>query len=369
MKQKQKVQSILKLGDIKINGDRSWDIQVHNPKLYGRILAGDSMALGESYMDGWWDVDSLDQFFCHIFQAKLHEKVKNIGLLWTILMVKIWNMQNISRAFEIAYKHYDIGNAFFKNMLDKRLVYSCGYWRNAENLDQAQEAKLDLICRKLQLEPDMSVLDIGCGWGSLVKFASEKYGVKCVGINVSKEQLKYCNELCMGLPVEFRLQDYREVTEKFDRIISVGMFEHVGPKNYRTYMKVVYNCLKPDGLFLLHTISKNVTSKSFDPWTNKYIFPNAYLPSARQITTASEGLFVIDDWHSFGKDYDKTLMAWYKNFITNWDSIKENYSERFFRMWKYYLLSSTANFRTGEHQLWQIVFSREGRKAGYQSIR
>jgi len=369
MKQEKKLQSILSLADIKINGTRSWDIQVHNPKLYKRILTGGSVALGESYMDGWWDVDSLDQFFSHILQAKLHEKVKNIRPFWAALKMKVRNMQNISRAIKSARKHYDIGNALFKTMLDKRLVYSCGYWRNAKNLEQAQEAKLDLICRKLQLEPDMTVLDIGCGWGSFVKFASEKYGVKCVGITVSKEQVKYCNELCTGLPVESRLKDYREVTEKFDRIISIGMFEHVGLKNYRTYMNVVYNCLKPDGLFLLHTIGKNVSLKSFDPWTNKYIFPNAYLPSARQITTASEELFVIDDWHSFGKDYDKTLMAWYKNFIASWDSIKENYSERFFRMWKYYLLSSRANFRTGEANLWQIVFSKEWRKADYQSIR
>jgi len=320
-------------------------------------------------MDGWWQADSPDQFFCHIFEAGLHEKVKDLGLLWAALKTTTWNMQNISRAFQVGKRHYDVGNDLFEKMLDKRLIYSCAYWKDAKNIDQAQEAKLDLICRKLRLKKDMSVLDIGCGWGGFARFISEKYGAECLGITVSKKQMELCNELSAGLPVEFRLIDYRDLSGKFDRIVSVGMFEHVGRKNYRRFMEVASSCLKPQGLFLLQTIGQDLTSKPFDPWIHKYIFPNGYIPSAMQITEASEKLFVLDDWHSFGKDYDKTLMAWHENFIENWDSIKKNYSGRFFRMWKYYLLCSAATFRTGENRLWQILFSKPGKEADCQRVR
>ena len=157
-------------------------------------------------------------------------------MMWNVLKARLVNLQSTSRAYNIGKKHYDIGNELYKNMLDKRMNYSCGYWKNSKTLDQAQEAKLDLICKKVGLKPGMKILDIGCGWGSFVKFAAEKYKVKAVGITVSKEQAKLARELCKGLPIEIRLQDYRELNEKFDRIISIGMFEHVGPKNYKTYV-------------------------------------------------------------------------------------------------------------------------------------
>lgn len=277
-------------------------------------------------------------------------------------------MQSKSRAYEVGKRHYDIGNDLYKAMLDKRMAYSCGYWRTAKTLEQAQEAKLDMACKKLGLKKGMRVLDIGCGWGSFVKYAAEKYGVKCVGITVSKEQVKFARDVCKGLPVEIRLQDYRNLNEKFDRIISIGMFEHVGYKNYRPYMKLVNNCLKPDGLFLLHTIGGNVSTSSTDPWINKYIFPNSMLPSAKQVASAYEKLFVLEDWHSFGDDYGKTLMSWFRNFKKNWWQIKDNYNGRFYRMWEYYLLACAGSFRSRRNQLWQIVFSKKGVKGGYHSI-
>jgi cyclopropane-fatty-acyl-phospholipid synthase len=165
------------------------------------------------------------------------------------------------------------------------------------------------------------------------------------------------------------LQDYRELEEKFDRIISIGMFEHVGYRNYRTYMEVVHRCLKLDGLFLLHTIGGNTSVSSTDPWIDKYIFPNSMLPSAKQITSSAEGLFMLEDWHSFGHYYDNTLMAWYRNFTKNWHKIKDGYDQRFYRMWTYYLLSCAGAFRSRRNQLWQIVFSKNGEKGVYQSIR
>jgi cyclopropane-fatty-acyl-phospholipid synthase len=363
-------QELLDSSDIQINGNRPWDIQVHNPKFYERVLSGGSLALGESYMDGWWDCEALDQFFEKTLAGRLDKKLKtNIPLMWFLLKAKIINVQNRAKAFVIGKRHYDIGNRLFSIMLDKRINYSCGYWEKAKTLDEAQEAKLELICRKIGLEKGMQVLDIGCGWGAFAKYAAEKYGVKVRGITVSKEQARYAQKACQGLDVKIEMKDYRSLNEKFDRIVSVGMFEHVGFKNYRTYMKVVRERLKTDGLFLLHTIAGNTSAESTDPWISKYIFPNSMLPSAKQITMASEGLFMIEDWHSFGHYYDKTLMAWYNNFKTNWANLKNVYDERFFRMWTYYLLSCAGSFRSRRNQLWQVVFSRTGIEKNFQNIR
>jgi len=365
---KQKVQKILDLVDVKIDGNRPWDIKVHNSKFYRKVLASGSMGLGESYMDGWWDCDKLDQFFTKILEVKLDWSVKSLSLVWEGIKANALNLQSKARAFQVGEKHYDIGNDLYSLMLDKRLVYSCGYWKKAKNLDQAQEAKLDLVCRKIGLKKGDKVLDIGCGWGSFAKFAAEKYKAKVVGITISKEQVKLAKERCKGLPVEIRLEDYRNLNEKFDHIISLGMFEHVGVKNYRGYMKIVNKNLKDDGLFLLQTIGRNNNVKCDDPWTNKYIFPNGTLPSPKQITRASEGLFTLEDWHSLRHDYDKTLMAWVNNFKRNWGKLKGKYDERFRRMWIYYLMIFAAGFRSNKYQLWQIVFSKNGVKGGYNRV-
>ena len=363
---KKAVQKLLANVDIEINGNRPWDIQVNNPKLYSRILAGYSLALGESYMDGWWDCASLDQFFDRILSARLDRKVrKDRSLLFPFIKAKIINAQSRSKALIIGKRHYDIGNRLFSIMLDKGMNYSCGYWEKAATLDEAQEAKLDLICNKLLLKPGMTVLDIGCGWGGFAKWAAENYRVKVMGITVSQEQVKFARKYCKGLDVDIEFQDYRELRQPFDRIVSVGMFEHVGDRNYRTFMKVVHRCLKSDGLFLLHTIAGNSSVHSVDPWISKYIFPNSMLPSAKQISTAYEKRLVLEDWHSFGHFYDPTLMAWHRNFTRNWDSIKDMYDERFYRMWIYYLLSCAGSFRSRRNQIWQIVFSKNGVKGGY----
>lgn len=368
-KGKQAIEKILRGADVRIGGSRPWDIQVRNPDFYNRVLAGGSLALGESYMDAWWDCDALDQLFDNILSARLDKTVKkSMYLISAVIRSKLFNPQRSSKAFEIGKRHYDIGNDLFCLMLDKGLNYSCGYWHKATSLEEAQKDKLDLICRKIGLSPGMKVLDIGCGWGSFAKYAAETYGAEVLGITVSKEQVKLTRECCDGLPVRIELRDYRELDETFDRIVSVGMFEHVGAKNYREYMTVVHQCLKPDGLFLLHTIGGNSSTFKTDPWIGKYIFPNSMLPSARQITTAAEGLFVQEDWHSFGHYYDKTLMAWYQNFTENWSRIKKNYDERFFRMWSYYLLSCAGSFRARRNQLWQIVFSKNGLRKGYTRI-
>lgn len=367
---KSTAQDLLSLAKININGTNPQDMKVHNESLYKNVLTTGNLGLGEAYMSKWWDCDRLDIFFDQVLSAQLDQKIKkDKKILLQLLLAKIFNLQSTKRAFIIGEKHYDNGNDLYENMLDKRLTYTCGYWKDAQNLDQAQEAKLDLTCRKLGLKPGQRILDIGCGWGSFVKYAAEKYGVKAVGITVSKEQKKLADNLCQGLPIEIRLQDYRDVNEKFDHIASLGMIEHVGYKNYNTYMQTAHRCLKDNGLFLLHTIGGNKSVTSTDAWMNKYIFPNSMLPSIKQLAKSIEGLFVLEDLHNFSADYDKTLMAWYKNFKTNWDKIKNNYDERFYRMWKYYLLSCAGTFRARKNQLWQIVLSKNGVPGGYTSIR
>ena len=293
---KDTVTKLLSLAGININGNNPWDITVNNDSFYNMVMAWGSLGLGESYVNGWWECQKLDEFFFRILCKDIENQVKkNWILVARGLGARIFNLQSQKRAFQIGEKHYDIGNDLFIKMLDKRITYSCGYWRNADNIDEAQEHKLDLICRKLDLHPGMRMLDIGCGWGSLAKYAAENFQVAVVSITVSREQVELAQTLCEGLPVEIRLQDYRDVSERFDRIASVGMIEHVGYKNYRTFVQVAYRCLEQNGLFLLHTIGGNQSRVSVDPWINRYIFPNGMLPSLKQLGSAIEGLFVMED--------------------------------------------------------------------------
>lgn len=370
-KYKSLVKELLSVAGIEINGSNPWDIQVHDERIYKRLVTEVELGLGESYMDNWWDVQNLDEMIYKIIKADLQNKVKrNLKIAFQLAGFYIINMQARRRAFIIGERHYDLGNDLFQNMLDRRMNYSCAYWKNAANLDEAQENKLELICKKLYLKPGMRVLDIGCGWGAFGKYAAEKYNVKTVGLTVSKEQVSLGKELCKGLPVEFRLQDYREINDKFDRIVSVGMIEHVGHRNYRNYFNIAKKNLVDDGLFLLHTIGEVRSVKNTDAWTHKYIFPNGMLPSIAQLAKSVEGLFVIEDLHNLGAYYDPTLIAWFNNFKSNWDKIKNQYSERFYRMWKYFLLSSAGAFRArNKNQLWQLVLSKKGVSGGYISVR
>ncbi|RCV91700.1 cyclopropane fatty acyl phospholipid synthase [Billgrantia montanilacus] len=360
------VADLLEQADIHINGSRPWDIRFNAHGVIDNALSRGNLGLGESYMNGDWDAERLDEFFYRLIRAQLPEKVNISKLLYHAISSRLLNRQSARRAWQVGEAHYDIGNDFYAAMLDSRMTYTCGYWKEASNLEEAQEAKLDLICRKLELEPGMRVLDIGCGWGSFMAYAAEHYGVECVGLTISREQAEYGKQLMKrGLPVEFRLQDYRDEAEQFDRIVSVGMFEHVGHKNYRTYMEMAHRCLRDDGLFLLHTIGKNVRNTSPDPWLDKYIFPNGELPAMGQVTDAAEELFVVEDVHNFGADYDKTLMAWHENFEAAWPQFAESYGERFYRMWRYYLLSCAGAFRARDIQLWQFVLSKQGVLGGY----
>jgi cyclopropane-fatty-acyl-phospholipid synthase len=364
---KQEVTDLFALADVQINGSRPWDIQVLDDAFYDRVLTDGSLGMGESYMAGWWESPALDQCIAHLLDAHLDKKV---AITWSSLLTYckalLVNMQDKKGAMKVIDQHYQLGNELYVGMLDPLMMYSCGYWKTSSSLERAQEAKCDLICRKLGFKRGMRVLDIGCGWGGFAKYAAQKYGVEVVGVTLSENQAALARERCEGFTVEIRVQDYRDVNEPFDRIVEIGMFEHVGAKNYKTFMEVVNRCLKPNGLFMLHTIGGNTSSRITDPWINKYIFPNGQLPSIQQIGQSIEGLFVMEDWHNFGADYDKTLMAWFRNFDQNWPDLKAHYDETFYRMWKYYLLSCAAAFRTRQIQLWQVVLSKSGVPGGYR---
>ncbi|MEA3588962.1 cyclopropane fatty acyl phospholipid synthase [Pseudidiomarina sp. 1APP75-27a] len=359
------IEKLLARADISINGSRPWDMQLHRADVLHDVLARGNLGLGEGYMRGDWDCEQLDEFFYRILRAQLGQEIKPTRFLWQHLKARWLNLQSRARAFQVGEQHYDLGNQLYQAMLDERMVYTCGYWQRAENLADAQRDKLELICQKLQLRPGMQLLDIGCGWGSFMKYAAENYSVRCVGVTVSKAQVELGEKMCAGLPIEFRLQDYREINEHFDAVVSIGMFEHVGQKNYDSFMEVAARSLKDDGLFLLHTIGRNRDVRGTDPWINRHIFPNGELPCLAHIDNSSRAHFTAEDIHNFGADYNRTLMAWSDNFERNWEQLSGDYDETFKRMWRYYLHSCAGAFRARDLQLWQWVFSKSGIEGGY----
>ena len=357
------VNELFAQADIEVNGTQPYDLQVNDKRFYRRFLADGALGFGESYVEGWWDCEQLAELMSKSFGAELDVIITgNWRTVLYLMLLRLTNLQRVSRAYQVGEVHYDIGNDLYRAMLDRRMVYSCGYWRDAANLDQAQEAKLDLICRKLHLAPGLTVLDLGCGWGALAKYAAENYGVSVVGTTVSRNQYELGRELCKGLPVELRLGDYRSIVGTFDRVVSVGFFEHVGWKNYGRYMELTAQWLKPNGIALLQTIGRNRSATVPNYWVHKYLFPNSMIPSIAQIGEALEGLLVMEDWHNFGPDYERTLAAWHERFEAAWNDLCANYGERFRRLWRFYLLGALGNFRARSLQLWQLVLTHPGRE-------
>ncbi|MDX1775115.1 MAG: cyclopropane fatty acyl phospholipid synthase [Desulfobulbales bacterium] len=366
---KERITKIFHSADIRVQGSRDWDIQVHDERFYNRVLLKWSLGFGESYMDGWWDTGRLDQLIYKLYIAEIDFKNKNLPAKIDKYKARLMNQQSKDRAQKVAHVHYDLGNDMYAKMLGKSMQYTCAYWKGAQTLDEAQENKLDLICRKLRLQKGEKVLELGCGWGGFAKFAATNYGVEVDAYNISKKQVEYARIKNKGLPVTIHLADYRDAEGMYDKVAAIGLCEHVGYKNYASLMEVAHRSLKKHGLFLLHSIANNFSTTHCDPWFNKYIFPNGMLPSVKQLGETMEGLFVMEDWHNFGPDYDKTLIAWFHNFDNYWELYREEYGERFYRMWKYYLLSLAGAFRARRIQLWQIVMSKGGVPGGYESIR
>lgn len=366
----ERFRQLLAKADVEIGGLRPWDIHIHDAETARRVLAHGSLGFGESYVDGWWDCAALDVLVDRLLRAHLEDQVNSPEALLLAIESRLFNRQSLARAWTVARQHYDLGNDFFQAMLDPYMVYSCGYWADTDDLATAQEAKLDLICRKLGLQPGMKLLDIGCGWGGLVRFATEHYGVECTGLTNSREQAAHVEERAGDLHLHILLGDWRclerEIDTRFDRIASVGMFEHVGHANYRRFFETARALLAPEGLLLLHTIGKNRRGRGIDPWIERNIFPNGELPSLGEIADACESLFVIEDAHNIGADYDRTLMAWHRRFEDAWPAFAEQYGDRFHRMWRYYLLSCAGGFRARHNQLWQLVLSPDGVAGGYR---
>ena len=292
------IRRILEIADVEIGGKRPWDIQVGHSGFYRRIMLQGSLGLGESYMEGWWDAAAVDQFFDRIIREDLQHHYR---LVWPEKLLafsnKILNMQQKNRCRKEVRRHYDPDSALIISFLDPYNQYSCGYFEGTDNLDVAQEKKLDLICRNLQLSSSDRVLDIGCGWGGFARYAAEHYGCHVTGISTSSAQVDFARRFCSGFPVTIQQLDYRSLKGRFDKILICGMIEHVGYKNYRTIMRKVNDCLSDKGLFLLQTIGGNTSVVSNDPWIEKYFFPNSMLPSLQQITMAAEDLFIVEDLH------------------------------------------------------------------------
>jgi cyclopropane-fatty-acyl-phospholipid synthase len=368
--EKDRIVGLLGEAGISVNGSNPWDIQIHNEAFWTRLFAQGSLGLGEAYMDGWWDADDLAEFFNRVLRGGINEKLRvTPNLLWQVTQAKLLNMQTIARSRRVAEMHYSETDAY-KASLDKRMTGSCGYWpEGVSNVDEAQEAKLDLVCRKIGLKAGQKVWDIGCGWGAFMGFAAEKYGAHCVGVTVSPDQAAYGRERYKDLPIEFQVKDYRQFEGKTDHIVSMGMFEHVGHRNFRTYFEKARQVIKDDGLFMLHTIGQHYTSETIEPWIEKYIFPGGVIPSMAQIGKAIDGLWTVVDTHNIGPHYDKTLVAWYENFERNWTKRNTPEGERFYRMWKYYLLCCAGGFRAKVLQVWQFVLSPTGVPDGYRFAR
>lgn len=363
---RQRINNLLLGSGVEINGNNPWDIQVLDDRFYKRVFINGSLGLGESYLEGWWECQRIDEMINLLLRSDIASNHRFLSHIITWVQASLFNLQKQSRAFQVAEKHYDISNELYESMLDEKMVYTCGYWAHTDNLTDAQTAKLDLVCQKLSFKKGMRVLDVGCGWGSFAKFAAENYQVEVVGITVSKEQVALAKQKCKGLPVDIRLQDYRDVDEKFDAIISIGMFEHVGHKNYKTYMEMAKRCLKNESRFLLHTIGKNDSRAGVDPWISKYIFPNGETPSLKQIAQSLEGLMIVEDLHNIGPDYDKTLMAWFNNFDKHWPKLKKDYSDSFYKMWKYYLHVCAGAFRARDLQVFQLIIANGAPQEAYR---
>ena len=367
--------------------DQKLDVQPANelppvPRVVVEIARrGGMFELGEAYIRGAWNCEDLTGVLYRLFTEDQSLDISfrkfNPAFFTFYLKDTIRNAQIGDGAFEVGRRHYDLGNDLFTAMLDKEtMTYTCGYWKNARNLEEAQVAKIDLLCRKLQLRPGMRVLDIGCGWGNFARYAAMNYGVSVVGLTISREQASLARERCRGLDVEILVQDYQTFSGQFDRVVSIEMIEAVGRRNIGTYFSMVERCLKRGGLFGLQVISEEtLTLRSATPldqyivWLRKRIFPNGYIPNLKHLSDPARSGLVIEDLHNFSYDYAHTLRAWLERFEASWPTLRDQYGEPFRRMWQYYLCGCEALFRARMVQLYQIVYSKGGVPSGYTSER
>jgi cyclopropane-fatty-acyl-phospholipid synthase len=334
--------------------------------------------LGEAFMDGRWSTPHLDETMATLFstpvvpgtELPLKQKLaRHARLLRYLAVARLSNLQAGSRSLHVAHRHYDLGNDLFEAMLDRSMTYTSGVWRGAKNLEEAQRAKLELLCQKLELKPGMTVLDIGCGWGNFAEYAAREYGVVVTGVTISREQAGYARTRCADLPVTILEKDYKKLspstTGTFDRVVSIEMIEAVGRKNLGTFFSIVHRSLKPDGIFALQAISAETVTRyssarlnEFLLWILRYIFPNGYLPTLPELVTPARSLFVLENLDNLGNSYEKTLLAWEKNIGEKWPELSNRYDDRFQKMWRFYLLTCAALFRIRMTNVYQIVYRK-----------
>lgn len=349
--------------------DLTSGLDIQDDAVRRRIRREGIVGLGETFEEGRWTVERLDDLMYRVFTSPAPRFSPFVWskLLLTTLDQRVFNRQAGRGAFNIGLRHYDLGNDIFRCMLDESMTYTCGYWADAKTLDEAQEAKLDLICRKLDLQPGQHVLDIGCGWGNFARHAARKHGARVTGITVSQEQAALARERCDGLPVEIRLQDYRDVDEVFDHVVSIEMIEAVGRRNLPTFYRVVDRSLKEGGLFVLQAIFGNTLTRTSDRrldqfilWLLKYIFPDGYLPRSDELIPPRDTDLRIEDWQRYFDDYERTLLAWASRFNDGWDGIADQYDDNFRRRWNFYLHGCAAAFRARLVDVGQIVYTKGG---------
>ncbi len=357
-----RAQELFALAGIKINGDQPCDIQVRNNAAFVRLFGYGSLGWGEAYVDGYWDCEQLDDFVCRCLIANLTGHFRPSDFL-LFLRARLLNRSFPTLAVP---KHYESGIELFEKMLDQRLIYSSGYWKNATTLNEAQEHKLDLVAEKLGLKAGMKVLDIGCGWGGAIRYFAERYKVSGLAVTTSKNQYDVACQTCKDLPIEIRLHDYREVSEQFDCSYSIEMLGHLKPKHYKHYFQFVNRTLREGGSHLVQVAGSSMRAVRSDPWVQRYIFPGGYVPAPSQLIAAAQASLNLEDWQILTKDHDQTFMAWHENLSAAWKDFEEEVDERTVRMWRYYLLSFAGVFRSNASQLWQIVFSKSAVNPTYK---
>jgi len=364
------VENLLSKAEIALNGNNPWDVRVNSDRFYRRTLRG-SLGFGESYMDGDWDVESLDALFRRIIRMNITgSPLIMLNRLKLDLKSRLSNLQTRIGSRAIAETHYDLDHRLYELFLGPYNQYTCCFFNKARTLEEAEIEKLEMVCNKLDLRQGDRVLDIGCGWGGFAKYAAESRGCEVTGISISKEQVHYARDYTAGLPVEIIECDYRDLPQRFEpghfnKVVIIGMIEHVGYKNYRKIFEIVHRAIRDEGVFLLHTIGNNRVTTVVDPWIEKYIFRNSMAPAMTQLAQSLEGLFTVHDWENYGHYYAPTLAHWQERFEANWPQIEalettNRFDERFRRMFNYYFLSCKAGFETEHMYLWHLVMSKEG---------
>ncbi len=345
-------------------------LRLHDPALPRRIVINPDLAVGEAYMDGKLTIDGDD---LHGFLGLILRNRAAGADAWLIrlnhglrrLIRRAQQYNPMGRAQANVAHHYDLSGALYDLFLDADKQYSCAYFRTPQDtLEQAQAQKKAHIAAKLRIEPGMRVLDIGCGWGGMGLTLARDYGARVLGVTLSQEQHRVATDraAAAGLQdrVEFRLTDYRTLTGPFDRIVSIGMFEHVGVPHYREYFSHVRDLLTADGIALIHTIGRNAPPGTTSPWILKYIFPGGYVPALSEVAGAieRENLWMtdIEVWRLH---YAETLKHWHDRFMAQWDAAAALYDERFCRMWRYYLVASELTFRLHHQVVFQFQLSRD----------